>query len=141
MRSAGGNRWSGRQDSNLRPPHPQCDALPGCATLRPGGASRRQAADKQGIGRHVEPARPPFHSRPRLPSRQALLAWRRMPRRRRSRSPWLRRLLLALLAVPATYLLAALIGAIVPLNGAWREPAQGTTIYLRSNGIHVDIIM
>ena len=26
--------WSGRQDSNLRPPHPQCDALPGCATSR-----------------------------------------------------------------------------------------------------------
>ena len=28
-------KWSGRQDSNLRPPHPQCDALPGCATPRP----------------------------------------------------------------------------------------------------------
>src|SRR3546814_16184755 len=27
--------WSGREDSNLRPPHPQCDALPGCATPRP----------------------------------------------------------------------------------------------------------
>jgi hypothetical protein len=27
--------WSGREDSNLRPPHPQCDALPGCATSRP----------------------------------------------------------------------------------------------------------
>ena len=37
--------WSGREDSNLRPPHPQCDALPGCATSRPrlriyGGAWR-----------------------------------------------------------------------------------------------------
>src|SRR3546814_2071504 len=29
------NHWSGREDSNLRPPHPQCDALPGCATPRP----------------------------------------------------------------------------------------------------------
>ena len=27
--------WSGRLDSNQRPPHPQCDALPGCATPRP----------------------------------------------------------------------------------------------------------
>ena len=27
--------WSGRQDSNLRPPDPQSDALPGCATPRP----------------------------------------------------------------------------------------------------------
>jgi hypothetical protein len=26
--------WSGRQDLNLRPPHPQCGALPGCATPR-----------------------------------------------------------------------------------------------------------
>src|SRR3546814_5823795 len=26
--------WSERQDSNLRPPAPQADALPGCATLR-----------------------------------------------------------------------------------------------------------
>src|SRR5918995_2938702 len=27
--------WSGRQDLNLRPPVPQTDALPGCATPRP----------------------------------------------------------------------------------------------------------
>ena len=30
-----GEGWSGRLDSNQRPPHPQCDALPGCATPRP----------------------------------------------------------------------------------------------------------
>jgi hypothetical protein len=28
--------WSGRQDSNLRPSAPKADALPGCATPRPG---------------------------------------------------------------------------------------------------------
>ena len=27
-------KWSGREDLNLRPPHPQCGALPGCATPR-----------------------------------------------------------------------------------------------------------
>src|ERR1700679_91973 len=27
--------WSGRQDSNLRPPAPHASALPGCATPRP----------------------------------------------------------------------------------------------------------
>lgn len=27
------------------------------------------------------------------------------------------------------------------MNGGWREPAEGTTVYLRSNGIHVDIVM
>ncbi len=26
--------WSGQQDLNLRPPHPQCGALPGCAMPR-----------------------------------------------------------------------------------------------------------
>src|SRR5690606_12528200 len=31
------NHWSGRLDSNQRPPHPQSDALPGCATPRPVG--------------------------------------------------------------------------------------------------------
>ena len=29
-----GDRWSGRQDSNLRPSAPKADALPGCATPR-----------------------------------------------------------------------------------------------------------
>ncbi|MCW3796348.1 TIGR02117 family protein [Sphingomonas sp. BN140010] len=62
-------------------------------------------------------------------------------RRRRSRVTWPRRLLLAMLAVPALYLLAALVGSLVPLNGAWTEPARGTTVYLRSNGVHVDIVM
>ena len=53
--------WSGRQDSNLRPPHPQCDALPGCATSRPPKTSPRPvearlygaglAKSKRGFGR------------------------------------------------------------------------------------------
>lgn len=52
-----------------------------------------------------------------------------------------RRLLLALLAVPLLFLLAALAGSLLPVNRGWVEPAAGTTIYLRSNGIHVDIVM
>ena len=28
------NRWSGRQDLNLRPPHPQCGALHNCAFFK-----------------------------------------------------------------------------------------------------------
>ena len=28
------NKWSGWPDLNRRPPHPQCGALPGCATSR-----------------------------------------------------------------------------------------------------------
>jgi uncharacterized protein (TIGR02117 family) len=54
---------------------------------------------------------------------------------------WLRRLVAAVLALPALYLLAALIGSLVPVNRGWAEPAQGTTIYLADNGVHVDIVM
>lgn len=46
-----------------------------------------------------------------------------------------------LLAIPAAYLLAALIGSLVPVNRNWNEPKQGTTVYLADNGIHADIIM
>jgi uncharacterized protein (TIGR02117 family) len=63
-------------------------------------------------------------------------------RRRKSKSgKWVGRLLSALLAVPALYLLAALAGSLIPVNRGWIEPAQGTTIYLADNGIHVDVIM
>jgi uncharacterized protein (TIGR02117 family) len=63
-------------------------------------------------------------------------------RRRRNKSgEWVARLLTLLLAVPALYLAAALVGSLVPLNRGWVEPEQGTTIYLADNGIHVDIIM
>lgn len=48
---------------------------------------------------------------------------------------------LLLAAIPALFLLAALAGSLLPLNRDWDEPADGTTIYLRSNGIHVDIVM
>jgi uncharacterized protein (TIGR02117 family) len=49
--------------------------------------------------------------------------------------------LTALLALPALYFVAALIGSLVPVNRGWSEPAQGTTIYIADNGIHADIIM
>jgi uncharacterized protein (TIGR02117 family) len=39
------------------------------------------------------------------------------------------------------YLVAALIGSLVPVNRGWAETAQGTTIYLADNGIHADIVM
>ena len=41
-------KWSGRLDPNQRPPHPQCDALPGCATPRLAGASRQAGHARQG---------------------------------------------------------------------------------------------
>ena len=63
-------------------------------------------------------------------------------RRRKSKSgKWVGRLLTAILAIPALYLAAALIGSLVPVNRNWTEPAQGTTIYIADNGVHADIIM
>ena len=66
-----------------------------------------------------------------------------MARRRRKgkAGKWVARLLSALLALPALYLVAALIGSVVPVNGSWTEPAEGTTVYIADNGIHADIIM
>lgn len=62
-------------------------------------------------------------------------------RRKAKRGKWVARLLVALLAIPAAYLTAALIGSLVPVNRGWTEPKQGTVVYLIDNGIHVDLIM
>ena len=63
-------------------------------------------------------------------------------RRRKSKAGrWVGRVLTAVLALPALYLMAALIGSVVPVNRGWNEPAQGTPIYIAANGIHADIIM
>ena len=65
-----------------------------------------------------------------------------MPRRRHRRKPnWPRRIALAIAAIPALYLLAALVGSLVPVNRGWTEAQQGTTIYLVSNGIHADLVL
>jgi uncharacterized protein (TIGR02117 family) len=47
----------------------------------------------------------------------------------------------ALMAIPAIYLLAALVGSLLPVNLGWTEPDRGTTVYLANNGVHTDIIM
>jgi len=62
-------------------------------------------------------------------------------RRKIRRNKWLGRIAAAVLAIPGIYLVAALIGAIIPVNRGWEEPAGGTTVYLADNGVHTDIIM
>ena len=66
-----------------------------------------------------------------------------MPRRRRSRRKpsWPVRITLAILAVPALYLLAAFIAALIPINSGWKEPDEGVTIYLADNGVHADLVL
>ncbi len=66
-----------------------------------------------------------------------------MARRRRKAKAgkWVGRVLAAILALPALYLVAALIGSVVAVNRGWTEPAEGTTVYIADNGIHADIVM
>jgi len=66
-----------------------------------------------------------------------------MARRRRTGKAargW-KRLALAVAAVPALYLLAALIGSLVPVNRGWAEPADGVTVLIADNGIHADLLL
>src|SRR3954470_18287853 len=113
-------KWSGRLDSNQRPPHPQCDALPGCATPRLGRAHLGRASTQGKVRSGNRVAR----------------------RRRKGKSgKWVGRALSALLAIPALYLVAALIGSLLPVNRGWSEPHQRTTVYLADNGVHFDIVM
>jgi uncharacterized protein (TIGR02117 family) len=62
-------------------------------------------------------------------------------RRKRKRAGIGRRIALALAAIPALYLLAALLGSLVPVNRGWSEPESGVTIYLANNGVHADLIL
>ena len=65
-----------------------------------------------------------------------------MARRRRKRiGIWVKRAALAMLALPALYLAAALVGSLIPVNRGWEEAERGTTVYIADNGIHADIIM
>ncbi len=64
-----------------------------------------------------------------------------MTKRKRRSFSWPRRLLLALLALPLTYLVAALLGSLIPVNAGWREPDAGITVYLADNGVHADLIL
>ena len=67
------------------------------------------------------------------------MAWRRT--RKRRKGGWIGRAFLLILAIPLLYLAAALVGGLVPVNRGWEEADTGTTIFLRSNGIHVDLVL
>jgi len=63
-------------------------------------------------------------------------------RRRKIRGrTWVGRAVAAVFALPALYLVAALIGSLVPTNRGWQEPRDGTTVYIADNGVHSDIVM
>jgi len=61
--------------------------------------------------------------------------------RRKGKGRLTGRIVGALLALPALYLLAALAGSLIPVNRSWTEPVDGTTIYIADNGIHADLVL
>ncbi len=46
-----------------------------------------------------------------------------------------------MLAIPLSYVLAALVLGVIPANRGWQEPPQGITIFVRSNGAHTWVMM
>jgi uncharacterized protein (TIGR02117 family) len=60
------------------------------------------------------------------------------------RRKWLKRALLALgfvLALPVSYLAAALVGGLIPANPGWHQPERGIRIFVRTNGVHTWIMV
>jgi uncharacterized protein (TIGR02117 family) len=39
------------------------------------------------------------------------------------------------------YFFAAVIGSMIPVNGDWKPPARGETVYLYDNGVHTSLIL
>jgi uncharacterized protein (TIGR02117 family) len=64
-----------------------------------------------------------------------------MPRRRSRKFRWPVRIALAILAIPLLYLMAALVGGLIPVNSDWQEPDDGITIYVANNGVHADLVL
>lgn len=63
-------------------------------------------------------------------------------RRRKGKSgKWVGRVLTVLVTLPALYFTAALAGSLIPVNRAWKESGEGTTVYIADNGIHADLVM
>jgi uncharacterized protein (TIGR02117 family) len=52
-----------------------------------------------------------------------------------------RTVLSMLVALPCLYLLGAVAGALVPRNPEWKEPLHGVLVFVRSNGVHVDLVL
>jgi uncharacterized protein (TIGR02117 family) len=55
---------------------------------------------------------------------------------------WGLRILLGIVALPVLYFMAALFLGLVPANVSFHQPAEGgVVIFIRSNGIHTDLVM
>lgn len=63
--------------------------------------------------------------------------------RGRRPSPWriAGRIALAVAVLPVLYVAAAIAGALLPRNAGWQEPDRGIEIYVRTNGVHADLVL
>ena len=43
--------------------------------------------------------------------------------------------------LPLLYLLLGIAGSLIPANARWKEPAQGVTIFVRTNGVHTWLML
>ncbi len=64
-----------------------------------------------------------------------------MPRLVRLALRWLARTLIACIALLLTYTLAMLVLGLAPAHPDWRMPAQGTTVWLTTNGVHAALVL
>jgi len=46
-----------------------------------------------------------------------------------------------LVALPLLYVLAAVVGGLLPANAGWQQARQGITIFVETNGVHTWIVM
>jgi len=46
-----------------------------------------------------------------------------------------------LIGLPLLYLMAGVLGSIIPANPGWKQPEQGVTIFVRTNGVHTWLLL
>lgn len=46
-----------------------------------------------------------------------------------------------LIGLPILYLLAGVLGSIIPANPGWKQPEQGIAIFVRTNGVHTWLVL
>lgn len=47
----------------------------------------------------------------------------------------------AVVALPLLYLIAALVGGLIPANGSWHQPDEGVSVFVETNGVHIWIVV
>ena len=46
-----------------------------------------------------------------------------------------------LIGLPLFYLLMGVLGSLIPANAGWKEPEQGVTLFVRTNGVHTWLLL